>query len=139
MTASAKVRFQISVDFAQQILEPRLRLDGGELAYPQPVAQVGLIAVDHRDRYAAERCSLRLPLQGRLLPALLKILTARGVVRGIRGVDQREARTQRLGDDRDVVRIECHVRVAQRVDVSHRAVDGGGHLQQRHELLAECA
>jgi hypothetical protein len=39
-------------------------------------------------------------------------------------------RRQRFRDRRDVARIELHVRVAERMDVAHRAVELRGHLEK---------
>src|SRR2546430_4371159 len=76
----------------------RLGLDGGKLLHAEPVAQVSLIAVNHHDADAFERRGPRLPPHGSLLPALVKILAARRVVRGVGGIYQHQACGERLRD-----------------------------------------
>src|SRR5688572_33413736 len=84
----------------------------------------------HHDRHVVEARRLRLPALDGRLPSGLKIRFPSLVVTGVRGIDPRETRGERLRDDSDVARVELHVRVTLRVDVTHSAVDGAGHFDQ---------
>ena len=62
--------------------------------------------------FASQRCD-------GLAPARIEVLAARGVVRRLRGFERASFAVSACATSRDVVRIELHVRIAQRMDVAH--------------------
>src|SRR5438477_460107 len=108
---------------------PGLWFDGREFLQPQPIAQVDLVPMDHHHAHPFERRGLNLPTDDRLLPTALEVFASRRVNGGVGRIQLRESRTERLGNDCDVVRVESHMRVALRMDVAHGAIHLRWNLQ----------
>ena len=111
-----------------------LWLEAACLAHSKPGNQVGVVLVVDDHRHPSEGRSVLLPSLDCRLPARQKRREPRLVNIGVRRVDLRKARGQRIGHLGDVARIEMDVRIAARMDVAHRAIDDLGNLDARDEL-----
>ena len=106
----------------------RLRLQGANLAQPEPVEQIFLILVIHHHGRTLEWRRFRFPLRNGLAQAFLEDFIACLVGLFVYAVDPAQPLSQRIANPGDVAWVQQDVGISEWVNVAHGAIHARRHI-----------